>query len=466
MAADRVERNNLAASRPDLVKTLAAEWDAWAKRANVDPWIGARRLPWGDDARRDAPGGPGEVRRGRPRIRRRGLIRRFTRGAAPCRGWCWPRPAPPRHHLTPRTPQRGPRGARSAPGQRHRRLRGQRNVHRRRHPARTTCRSTRRRTARRRRESSRCRSTSSRRRISTRTAASGPTGATTGATPPSVSSRSGAPTRCRSSATIRRARRPGGSAIATIRAKRSSARTRFTTAKEHYAALLQEARGRGGPTDPHAGDAARLERPLSAPAGENRHLVPRRHSPDPDLSVAAHAGVPEAVRPADVSLLGQQRGAVAGLVLLAGRVHAPIRAVRRRARQSRDDAGAHARHSQRGQDARHANPHRPRVQRGGRRPAARARRAAVVRRDDRVLGRRSADHLDVEHPGLDLARRVRVQQQAPVDRDLHAAQGRRGQADRHQAGDGAVRSGGVRRSRCASCRTSTGSATPTRAIRF
>ena len=51
MAADRVERNNLAASRPDLVKTLAAEWDAWAKRANVDPWTGARRLPWGDDAR-------------------------------------------------------------------------------------------------------------------------------------------------------------------------------------------------------------------------------------------------------------------------------------------------------------------------------------------------------------------------------------------------------------------------------
>jgi arylsulfatase len=56
MAADRVERNDLAASRPDLVKTLAAEWDAWAKRANVDPWVGPRRLPWGDDAPR--AGGP------------------------------------------------------------------------------------------------------------------------------------------------------------------------------------------------------------------------------------------------------------------------------------------------------------------------------------------------------------------------------------------------------------------------
>ena len=50
MAADRVERNDLAASRPDLVRTLAAAWDAWAARANVDPWPGPPRLPWGDDA--------------------------------------------------------------------------------------------------------------------------------------------------------------------------------------------------------------------------------------------------------------------------------------------------------------------------------------------------------------------------------------------------------------------------------
>ncbi len=50
MAADRVESNNLAASHPELVRKLAAEWDAWAKRANVDPWDGPRRLPWGDDA--------------------------------------------------------------------------------------------------------------------------------------------------------------------------------------------------------------------------------------------------------------------------------------------------------------------------------------------------------------------------------------------------------------------------------
>ena len=199
----------------------------------------------------------------------------------------------------------------------------------------------------------------------------------------------------------------------------------FSTAKEHYAALLKEARDRGGPT---------VYTQATLPDWNGRYLRQRAKTATwfhgavlqiPTYLSLAHAGVPEALRPADVSLLGEQRGAVAGFVLLAGRVHAPVRAVRRRARQSRDDAGSRSRHSQRGQDAHHANSHRPRVQRGGRRPAARPRRAAVVRRDDRVLGRRSADHLDVEHPGLDLARRVRVQQQAPVDRDLHAAQRRR-----------------------------------------
>jgi arylsulfatase len=50
MTADRVERNDLASRRPDVVKTLAAAWEAWAARTNVDPWAGPPRLPWGDDA--------------------------------------------------------------------------------------------------------------------------------------------------------------------------------------------------------------------------------------------------------------------------------------------------------------------------------------------------------------------------------------------------------------------------------
>ena len=56
LAADRVERNNLAARHPDFVKSLATEWNAWAERANVDPWPGPRRLPWGDDAPAAGPG--------------------------------------------------------------------------------------------------------------------------------------------------------------------------------------------------------------------------------------------------------------------------------------------------------------------------------------------------------------------------------------------------------------------------
>jgi arylsulfatase len=60
IAADRVERNNVAAQHPDVVKSLAAEWDTWAKRTNVDPWTGPTRLPWGDNA----PGRGGAGRQG------------------------------------------------------------------------------------------------------------------------------------------------------------------------------------------------------------------------------------------------------------------------------------------------------------------------------------------------------------------------------------------------------------------
>ncbi len=49
MTADRVERNDLAAHHPALVDTLAAEWETWAKRANVDPWTGPRRTNWGEE---------------------------------------------------------------------------------------------------------------------------------------------------------------------------------------------------------------------------------------------------------------------------------------------------------------------------------------------------------------------------------------------------------------------------------
>jgi arylsulfatase len=49
ITADRVERHDLAARHPVMVRRLAAAWDAWAKRTHVDPWSGPRRTNWGDE---------------------------------------------------------------------------------------------------------------------------------------------------------------------------------------------------------------------------------------------------------------------------------------------------------------------------------------------------------------------------------------------------------------------------------
>ncbi len=45
LAADRTQRHDLAASRPDEVETLAAAWQAWAERNDVLPLTPYRRLP-------------------------------------------------------------------------------------------------------------------------------------------------------------------------------------------------------------------------------------------------------------------------------------------------------------------------------------------------------------------------------------------------------------------------------------
>ena len=39
MDADRTEMNNLAAQHTGRVRTMAAQWEAWARRAHVLPWI-------------------------------------------------------------------------------------------------------------------------------------------------------------------------------------------------------------------------------------------------------------------------------------------------------------------------------------------------------------------------------------------------------------------------------------------
>jgi arylsulfatase A-like enzyme len=41
--ADRTEQHDLAKEQPELAKKLAADWEAWAKRADVDPWPGPTR---------------------------------------------------------------------------------------------------------------------------------------------------------------------------------------------------------------------------------------------------------------------------------------------------------------------------------------------------------------------------------------------------------------------------------------
>jgi arylsulfatase len=39
LAADRTEMNNLAAQQPERVKSMVEQWEAWAHRAHVLPWI-------------------------------------------------------------------------------------------------------------------------------------------------------------------------------------------------------------------------------------------------------------------------------------------------------------------------------------------------------------------------------------------------------------------------------------------
>jgi arylsulfatase len=47
MEADRTERHDVIKENPDRAKKMIAEWDAWAKRADVDEWTGPKRNDWG-----------------------------------------------------------------------------------------------------------------------------------------------------------------------------------------------------------------------------------------------------------------------------------------------------------------------------------------------------------------------------------------------------------------------------------
>jgi arylsulfatase len=53
--ADRTEQNNLIEREPELAKQLIAEWEAWAKRSDVDQWEGELRQDSGEPVKKDKP---------------------------------------------------------------------------------------------------------------------------------------------------------------------------------------------------------------------------------------------------------------------------------------------------------------------------------------------------------------------------------------------------------------------------
>jgi hypothetical protein len=54
MESDRTERHNLVDKEPEVAKRLAADWEAWAKRADVNQWEGPARNDFGNEINRAA----------------------------------------------------------------------------------------------------------------------------------------------------------------------------------------------------------------------------------------------------------------------------------------------------------------------------------------------------------------------------------------------------------------------------
>jgi arylsulfatase A-like enzyme len=53
MDADRTEQHDLAATQPERVTSMAAQWDAWARRSFVDEWNGPDHADWGQDIKQE-----------------------------------------------------------------------------------------------------------------------------------------------------------------------------------------------------------------------------------------------------------------------------------------------------------------------------------------------------------------------------------------------------------------------------
>jgi arylsulfatase len=57
MEADRTESRNLIDEESEVAKELIARWEAWAERADVDPWPGPARNDWGEEPRQPSRAG-------------------------------------------------------------------------------------------------------------------------------------------------------------------------------------------------------------------------------------------------------------------------------------------------------------------------------------------------------------------------------------------------------------------------
>jgi arylsulfatase A-like enzyme len=55
--ADRTEQHDLIGEQPELAKQLIAQWEAWAKRSDVDQWTGPARNDWGEEIKVPAKDG-------------------------------------------------------------------------------------------------------------------------------------------------------------------------------------------------------------------------------------------------------------------------------------------------------------------------------------------------------------------------------------------------------------------------
>ena len=197
---------------------------------------------------------------------------------------------------------------------------------------------------------------------------------------------------------------------------------KFKTAKDHYEALMDEARRRGGPTQhTYATVPGEWSGRYEWHRGQNWYAELLWNQYPTLLSLLTDEYKTRMVQEAyhDAHTNAPQWPAQ---VLLARGLHAPLALSRRHqsASSGRRHADAGPVPRRRRRQLHHQHPHRPLVRHRRLDSAHRRGNPALVRRHDRLLGRRRADHLDVQRPELEGARQPGVLGSVADDRDLHA----------------------------------------------